>query len=160
MQNDDNRVSTLRKSLVGHLPVVHLSFFDGIGVASEALRRVSDNVLLTLSWETNPQCARFTGERFGSLQMMGDVASFDIENVVSHIEQHVGQRQFIVLVTPGPPCPDFSRMKKSPKGTQGDSGWLFQQMIDIDYNLRNLHLRFQGRPFETIIEKRGTTSDS
>ena len=40
-------------------------------------------------------------------------------------------------------------MKKSPKGAAGDSGWMFKHMIDIDYNLR---LRFQGRPFETVID--------
>ncbi|OLP93918.1 hypothetical protein AK812_SmicGene24117 [Symbiodinium microadriaticum] len=146
--DDDNRVSTLCKSLVGHLPVVHLSFFDGIGVASEALRRISDNVLLTMSWETNTACADFTHERFGSIQM-GDVADIDIDKIAAYIDQQLGQQQFILLITAGPPCPDFSRMKKSPKGADGDSGWMFKHMIDVEYNLR---LRFQGRPFETVIE--------
>ena len=146
--DDDNRVCTLCKSLVGHLPVVHLSFFDGIGVSSEALRRISDNVLLTLAWETNAACADFTHERFGSVKM-GDVTNIDIDKAVSYIDQRVGQQEFIVLVTAGPPCPDFSQIRKSPKWAAGESGWLFKHMIDIDYQLR---LRLQGRPFETVIE--------
>ena len=80
--DDDNRVCTLCKSLVGHLPVVHLSFFDGIGVSSEALRRISNTVLLTLSWEMNAACADFTHERFGSIKM-GDVTDIDIDKTVS-----------------------------------------------------------------------------
>ena len=146
--DNDNRVCTLCKSLVGHLPVVHLSFFDGIGVSSEALRRISDNVLLTLSWETNTACADFTHERFGSIKM-GDIMHIDIDKTVSYVEQRMGKQEFIVLITAGPPCPDFSRIRKSPKGTDGDSGWLFQHMIDVEYKLR---LKFQGRPFETVIE--------
>ena len=61
----------------------------------------------------------------------------------------MGKQEFIVLITAGPPCPDFSRIRKSPKGADGESGWLFQHMIDIEYQLR---LKFQGRPFETVIE--------
>ena len=146
--DDDNRVIECPPFVVGHLPVVHLSFFDGIGVSSEALRRISDNVLLTLAWETNAACADFTHERFGSIKM-GDAANIDIDKIVSYIDQRLGQQQFIVLITAGPPCPDFSQAKKSPKGAAGDSGWLFKHMIDIEYNLR---LRFKGRPFETVIE--------
>ena len=146
--DDDNRVCTLCKSLVGHLPVVHLSFFDGIGVSSEALRRISTNVLLTLSWEKNAACADFTHERFGSIKM-DDVTDIDIDKTVSYIDQRLGQQEFIVLITAGPPCPDFSRLKKSPKGVDGESGWLFQHMIDVEYKLR---LKFKGRPVETVIE--------
>ena len=146
--DDDNRVCTLCRSLVGHLPVVHLSFFDGIGVSSEALRRISTNVLLTLSWENNEACADFTHERFGSIKM-GDVTNIDIDQTVAYIDQRLGQQEFIVLITAGPPCPDFSRLKKSPKGVDGESGWLFQHMIDVEYKLR---LKFKGRPVETVIE--------
>ena len=146
--DDDSRVCTLCKSLVGHIPVVHLSFFDGIGVASEALRRISTNVLLTLSWETNEACAAFTHERFGSIQM-GDIANVDIDKTASYIDQRLGQQEFIVLITAGPPCPDFSRIRKSPEGVDGASGWLFQHMIDVEYKLR---LKFKGRPVETVIE--------
>ena len=146
--DNDNRVCTLCKSLVGHLPVVHLSFFDGIGVSSEALRRISDNVLLTLSWETNKSCADFTHKRFGSIQM-GDIMHIDIDKTVAYVEEQMGKQEFIVLITAGPPCPDFSRIRKSPKGADGESGWLFQHMIDIEYQLRP---KFQGRPFETVIE--------
>ncbi|OLP97327.1 hypothetical protein AK812_SmicGene20369 [Symbiodinium microadriaticum] len=119
------------------------------GKFGKALRRISDNVLLTMAWETNTACADFTHERFGSIQMGDDVADIDIDQIVTYIDQQLGQQQFIVLITAGPPCPDFSRMKKSPKGADGDSGWMFKHMIDVEYNLR---LRFQGKPFETVIE--------
>ena len=103
---------------------------------------------LTLSWENNEACADFTHERFGWIKM-GDVTDIDIDKTVAYIDQRLGQQEFIVLITAGPPCPDFSRLKRSPKGVDGESGWLFQHMIDVEYKLR---LKFKGRPVETVIE--------
>ena len=54
-----------------------------------------------------------------------------------------------MVITAGPPCPDFSRLRTSAKGTDGDSGRLFQHMLDIEHALR---LRFRGIPTETVIE--------
>ena len=102
---------------------------------------------LILGNEHGP-CADFTHERFGSIKM-GDVMHIDIDKTVSYIDQRMGQQEFIVLITAGPPCPDFSRIRKSPKGTDGESGWLFQHMIEVEYKLR---LKFKGRPVETVIE--------
>ena len=113
--DDDNRVYTLCKSLNGHLPVVHLSFFDGIGVSSEALRRISNNVLLTLAWETNAACADFTHERFGSIKI-GDVTHIDIDKTVSYIDQRMGQQEFIVLITARSPMPRFLVNQKVAQG--------------------------------------------
>ena len=36
--------TTSYRNLVRHPPVVRLTFFDGIGVASEALRQINDNL--------------------------------------------------------------------------------------------------------------------
>ena len=136
------------RSLVGHLPLVHLSFFDGIGIASEALRRISDNVLVTLSWETDEDCARFVEEKFGSIPM-GDALHFQVDDVFHLVQQHTSHRQFIVLITAGPPCPDFSTIRQDPPGLGGESGWLLQHMLEIEDEIRH---KFKGYPVETIME--------
>ena len=71
-------IGSLCRSVCGHVPVVHLSYFDGIGIASEALRRINDNVLLTLSWEVNPGCIDFTTQHF-HLAPTGDIT-----NLIQH----------------------------------------------------------------------------
>ena len=133
---------------MGHLPLVHLSFFDGIGVASEALRRISDNVLVTLSWEIDEDCAKFVEEKFGSIPM-GDASHFRVDDVFQLVQQHTAHRQCIVLITAGPPCPDFSTIRQDPPGVDGDSGWLLQHMIEIEDEIRH---KFKGYPVETIME--------
>ena len=113
MTDQRDRVTTLCHEIVGALPLVHLSFFDGIGVASEALRRINDNVLLTLSWEIDTDCIQFVTQRFSSVPM-GDVAKFDIEQVAQHIEAKVQDQQYVMVITAGPPCPDFSNIRENP----------------------------------------------
>ena len=106
-----------------------LSFFDGIGGASEALRRINNNVLLTLNWDMDTDCTQFVTQKFSSVPT-GDLAKSDIEQVAQRIDVAVQERQYVMVITAGPPCPDFSRIRETPKGTDGNSGWLFQHMLE------------------------------
>ena len=148
MTDPRDRVTTLCQELVGALPLVHLSFFDGIGVAWEALRRINNNVLLTLSWEIDPACIQFVTQTFSSVPM-GDVAEFEIECVVQHIEAKLQGQQYVMVIAAGPPCPDFSSIHDNPKGTEGTSGWLFKHMLGVEHQLRK---RFRNIPIETVFE--------
>ena len=125
-----------------------LSFFDGIGGASEALRRINNNVLLTLNWDMDTDCTQFVTQKFSSVPM-GDVAKSDIEQVAQRIDVAVQGRQYVMVITAGPPCPDFSRIRETPKGTDGNSGWLFQHMLEVEHQLRK---RFRDIPIETVFE--------
>ena len=148
MTDQRDRVTTLCHEIVGALPLVHLTFFDGIGIASEALRRINDNVLLTLSWEIDTHCIQFLSQKFSSVPK-GDVAKFDIEQVAQHIDATVQGRQYVMVITAGPPCPDFSSIRENPKGTDGNSGWLFKHMLGVEHQLRK---RFRDIPIETVSE--------
>eukprot|EP00439_Symbiodinium_sp_Y106_P033998 s1782_g4.t1 len=148
MTDPRDRVTRLCQELVGALPLVHLSFSDGIGVASEALRRINNNVLFTLSWKIDPACIQFVTQTFSSVPMR-DVAEFDSECVVQHIEAKLQGQQYVMVITAGPPCPDFSSIRDNPKGTDGTSGWLFKHMLGVEHQLRK---RFRNIPIETVFE--------
>ncbi|CAE7250058.1 unnamed protein product, partial [Symbiodinium sp. CCMP2456] len=123
--------------------------FDRVpSIASEALRQLCDNVLLTLSWEIDQDCANFAHDKFGSVPM-GDVSHFQVDEVYDLIQKNVARPQFILLVPAGPPCPDFSTMRQDPPGCEGSSGWLFQHMLEIERQIRH---KFRGNPVETVIE--------
>ena len=74
-----------------------------------------------LGWEIDPACIQFVTQTFSSVPM-GDVAEFDIECVVQHIEaklqrqDHLAQTSPVSATTPR-------------EGTEGTSGWLFKHML-------------------------------
>ena len=98
------------------------------------LRRINDNVLLTLSWEVNPGCIDFTSRHF--------LANIDILDVQRRIED-------ATQAAAGPPCPDFSQLRAAPPGIEGATGWLFQRTLNIEHMIR---FHFTGVPIETVIE--------
>ena len=84
------------------LPLVHLNFFDDIGIAYEVLRRINDNILLTLSWEIDTDYIQFVTQKFSSVPIR-DVANFDIEQVAQHIDSTDQGRQYAMVITACPP---------------------------------------------------------
>ena len=67
--------------LTQQLTLVHLSFFDGVGAASLALRALDIHPVLTISWETHPECIHVIEEHFQPTHM-GDINDFDIEKLI------------------------------------------------------------------------------
>ena len=103
------RIQQLLRKHICQRPILHLSFFDGIGAASFALQYLGANIVFTLSWETNPQCQALLQHHFQSIQH-GDVSLLTI-----------------ILITSGPPCVDFSRLRNLPPGMQGEQGNLLSR---------------------------------
>ena len=100
--NGAARFQQLSQSLRNAVNIVHLSFFDGIGAASLALRQLGVSPILTL---TDPECIHIFDEHFGP-KHMGDIQSFDIHKVVDTIVSVTDSSKAIrILVTAGPPCP-------------------------------------------------------
>ena len=131
-----------------NLPLVHLNFFDDIGIAYEVLRRINDNILLTLSWEIDTDYIQFVTQKFSSVPIR-DVANFDIEQVAQHIDSTVQGRQYVMVITACPPYPDFSSIRENPRGTDGNSGWLFKHTLGVEHQF---HKRFRDIPIETVFE--------
>ncbi len=67
---------------------------------------------------------------------MGDIYKFDIETVVSMIAPFRNENTRI-LICAGPPCPDFSRIRKQAPGLVGPNGQLFAQFLQIVHQVDN-----------------------
>ena len=117
--------------LTQQLTLVHLSFFDGIGAASLALRALDIHPVLTISWETDPECIHIIEEHCQPIHM-GDINDFDIEKLIDTLLDNLDPDVPItILITGGPPCPDFSGIRANPNSTAGATGHLFQKFVQI-----------------------------
>ena len=117
------RIQQLLRNHISQRPILHLSFFDGIGAASVALQYLGANIVFTLSWETNPQCQALLQHHFQSIQ------HGDLNEIIRHAAQ--GTEDLIILITAGPPCVDFSRLRNHPPGMQGEQGNLLSRQTEI-----------------------------
>ena len=125
------RIQQLLRNHISQRPILHLSFFDGIGAASVALQYLGANIVFTLSWETNPQCQALLQHHFQSIQH-GDVSILtrpQLNEIIRHAAQ--GTEDLIILITAGPPCVDFSRLRNQPPGMQGEQGNLLSRQTEI-----------------------------
>ena len=125
------RIQQLLRNHISQRPILHLSFFDGIGAASVALQYLGANIVFTLSWETNPQCQALLQHHFQSIQH-GDVSILtrpQLNEIIRHAAQ--GTEDLIILITAGPPCVDFSRLRNHPPGMQGEQGNLLSRQTEI-----------------------------
>ena len=127
------RIQQLLRTHICQRPILHLSFFDGIGAASFALQYLGANIVFTLSWETNPQRQALLQHHFQSIQH-GDVSLLtrpQLNELIRRAAQ--GTDDLIILITSGPPCVDFSRLRNLPPGMQGEQG---KPVIQTDRNHR------------------------
>ena len=125
------RIQQLLRNHISQRPILHLSFFDGIGAASVALQYLGANIVFTLSWETNPQCQALLQHHFQSIQH-GDVSILtrpQLNEIIRHAAQ--GTEDLIILITARPPCVDFSRLRNQPPGMQGEQGNLLSRQTEI-----------------------------
>ena len=125
------RIQQLLRKHICQRPILHLSFFDGIGAASVALQYLGANIVFTLSWETNPQCQALLQHHFQSIQH-GDISLLtrpQLNELIRHAAQ--GTDDLIILITSGPPCVDFSRLRNLPPGMQGEQGNLLSRQTEI-----------------------------
>ena len=109
--------------------VILLSFFDGVGSAALACKRLGVVVKAFLSWENDTSCVRVVQHHFPEAQHMGDFEKTPAAETAALVQnlrrQHPGAQ---LLVCAGPPCPDYSLQMKGDdaKGMDGESGRLFQ----------------------------------
>ena len=98
------RIQQLLQSLIPNLPILHISFFDGIGTASQALKFLGANVIFTMSWETDPDCQAVLHHHHQPIQH-GDITHLDRETLNLLIQPLVQDNpDIIILITTGPPC--------------------------------------------------------
>ena len=130
------RIQQLLQSLTPNQPILHVSFFDGIGAASQALKFLGARVIFTMSWETNTDCQAILHQHHQPIQH-GDITTLDRDTINLLIQPIVQDNpDIIILITTGPPCVDFSRLRHQPPGTDGNQGSLLQRQVEIILDLQ------------------------
>ena len=124
------------QSIISNRPIIHLSFFTGIGVSQLALHYLHTNIATTFSWEIDPFCNELLDHHYHqNIQHMGDIADTDFTTFCQGLAAHYDTTH-IILITAAPPCKDHSRVRDTPPGLSGDDGSLLQQMTNIDLTIR------------------------
>ena len=119
-------------------PIIHLAFFEGIGVAQLATRDLQLNIVKTFSWEIDPFCNELLDHHFSDhIQHMGDFAQTDFPSFCQQLRQTYDTTH-IILITAAPPCKDHSRLRDQPPGTDGIDGSLLSQMTQTESDIRGL----------------------
>ena len=146
------------RSLISTQPVIHLSFFTGIGVSQLALHYLNSNVVQTFSWEIDPFCNELLDHHYHpNIQHMGDIAATDFEAFCQTLSAQYDTTH-IILITAAPPCKDHSRVRDTPPGLAGADGSLLQQMSNIHMIIKQkLPQRHSTSHYQTTIPTNLTT---
>ena len=126
------------QQLMPRSPIIHLAFFEGIGVAQLATRYLNLNIAKTFSWEIDPFCNEILDHHFADqIQHMGDFSQTDFTEFCQQLRSTYDTTH-IILITAAPPCKDHSRLRDQPPGTDGTDGSLLSQMTDTEAYIRTL----------------------
>ena len=81
---------------------------------------------------------------------MGDTNDFDIEKLIDTLLDSLDPNiPITILITGGPPCPDFSGVRANPSGAAGATGHLFQKFTQIIQQIKQV---LQQIPIYILIE--------
>ena len=106
-------------------PVALLSFFDGIGVAAQALKSLCVKPSLYFSFETDVACQRCCTSQHSSVEHQGDALAVDPSRLASTLQTRCSP-DTVLLVCAAPPCHDFSAIRgASSPGVAGPEGAKF-----------------------------------
>ncbi|OLP99308.1 hypothetical protein AK812_SmicGene18150 [Symbiodinium microadriaticum] len=106
-------------------PVALLSFFDGIGVAAQALKSLCVEPSLYFSFETDVACQRCCTSQHSAVEHQGDALAVDPSRLASTLKTRCSP-DTVLLVCAAPPCHDFSAIRgASSPGVAGPEGAKF-----------------------------------
>ena len=110
-------------------PWMLLSVFDGLGCARAAagtLEPKLDPPTIYISWETDPECQKFLADTYAPHQR-GDFTQENMEELGQLLDSVDPERRHTVLLTAGPPCVDYSRIRgDEAPGRDGQEGQKFE----------------------------------
>ena len=102
-----------------------VSCFDGIGSAALALQELVETITLHIAWEIDEDCIAVLRTRHKDVLLRGDFLQDDPLEVAKVIEQKDPGGECLVVFAAAPPCPDFSRIRENPPGSEGAEGQKF-----------------------------------
>ena len=123
---------------VGDHNIVLLSFFDGIGAAHVALANLGVKPCFAMSFENDEECKAVLRANFPDVELINSYDLYTATELLECVHNVVKREDLVVLVTAGPPCPDFSRIKGSTsKGRSGPEGQKFVKFVELLHHLRS-----------------------
>lgn len=137
----DQAIADLLQTFVSRYPakkIILLSFFDGIGAAPLALHVLAGEPLLVLAWDTDTACQQITSTRLPYIQHRGDALTDNYREVAAIIQKADPSAACLLLITGGPPCPDFSKIVNKDAGRDKEEGAKFTRFTDILKDLQTM----------------------
>eukprot|EP00438_Fugacium_kawagutii_P022680 Skav224904 [mRNA] locus=scaffold1112:436912:441234:- [translate_table: standard] len=132
--------------------LILLSVFDGIGCARVALDQLKDKLPLKIhyfAWEIDEQCTELTSRHF-DVHHRGDFRDDNLDDLIQRLDELDPHQSTPVLLTAGPPCPDYSRiLGDNGQGRAGQEGIKSEQFCTWQ---RDLCQRLQPRPVGRLVE--------
>ena len=123
---------------IGDHHIVLLSFFDGIGAAHVALANLGVKPCFTMSFENDEECKSVLRAHFPDVEIINSYDVYTATELMDCVQKVAQHERLVVLVTAGPPCPDFSRIKGSTsKGRSGPEGQKFVKFVELLHHLRS-----------------------
>ena len=143
-----------------NMPVILLSWFDGIGTAAHALHTLGARVVHHVAWEVDRECRALLGRHWPQADLRSSFYDDEFEVVVRHVSVGLakaaaagGSEPALVLATAGPPCPDFSRTRGAEAtGRKGTEGRKFADFLDHHLDPLRAHCEQAGLAFIFLIE--------
>ena len=104
--------------------------------------------VLLWSWETDPDCKRVTSSHSPAVRHWGDALQSDPRQVASLLHCPADT---LVLVCSSPPCTDFSQIRNTQPGLQGQEGCKFRQWCQWFSNFRQAWQRRHILLLENVV---------
>ena len=118
----------------GRVDATLLSFFDGIGTAALIFKQVCDEKSWRghmLLWESDEDLAAVTAEHFPAAEQRGDLDSDCAADILARLEQIDPEHAATIIIAAGPPCHEYSRIRASAPGVNGEEGSKFVRFAKL-----------------------------
>lgn len=108
-----------------------------------------------IAYEVDEDCCRLTSDRW-RVSHRGNLLTDPVKNLVEEIDKLDPQKRMSVILTAGPPCPDYSRiLGDDGKGQDGEEGQKFVYFCDWQHKVcQALEPRQVQRMTENVIPHR------
>eukprot|EP00435_Cladocopium_sp_Y103_P069032 s392_g32.t1 len=137
--------------------LVLLSFFDGIGTAPFIISQMIGKPRMAFSWETDTECLNVSIHRVPWVMQRGDALLDNMESVAQIVMEGDPHKECFILITAGPPCPDYSVVKSQAEGRQGPEGSKF---VGLCGKIEQLEGLLPDHQFGLVVENVVMADDS
>ena len=127
--------------------LVLLSFFGDIGAAHVALSNLGVKPCFAMSFETDEESKSMIRAQFPDVELIGSYDLYAAEELMECVKKATAATDdLVILITAGPPSPDFNRIKGSTsKGRAGPEGEKFVKFCELLHALALRPTRRGGR---------------